>query len=482
MESVVKGLKSKIVVGAAGRGRDLAAAGVRVGLMVILLSAVAWAQDDPGVRVDGEARPAAASYPGTTTPAAKPVQAAAAEGTGPRLVNNVFFETDIKQVLADIASQTGTVIIPDETVQGFVTIEFRDMPLDRALRLVMLPGGFLSEEVEPGVFLITSPDPSGPNFQRLAQTAIVDLDYIICDDVKAQLPEMFSRFVKYDTNGTRVVITAPQALLDQAVAQIRQLDTAPLQLMIEALVVESSGASKDEFAIGAQDKYWGVDTAIGLLTHVGNASQILYRVLSLVTKDQASIKAMPRVIALEGRKSSFRVSVEQYFSLVSGRLGFEYVRLEAIEAAIGLTITPQVALADQMITCTIEPEVGDVTGTGPENLPIITKRTASTTVRVKDGEVIAIGGLLQEAKREIRRKIPILGDLPLIGGLFRSKDDTTDQREVTIFIVPHILDASGRFEGPLLPERLRAEGIVPPEPTAAVPVTPPQAADPSLRR
>jgi len=481
MESVVKEHKSSVGAELARAGRRLRKSRAWVVAAAVVVSALAaGAQDEPVVKSEGEARPVA-TYPAVTASAAQPVQGGAADAAPSKLVNNVFFETDIKQVLADIASQTGTVIIPDETVQGFVTIEFREMPLDRALRLVMLPGGFLSEEVEPGVFLITSPDPSGPNFQRLARTAVVDLDYITCDDVRAQLPDMFANMVKYDTNGTRVVITAPQSLLDQAVEQINALDSAPLQLMIEALVVESTGATRDEFAISAQDKYWGVDAATGLLTHVGDASAILYRILSLVTKDKASIKAMPRVVALEGRESNFRVSVEQYFSLVSGRLGFEYVRLEAIEAAIGLKIVPQVALKDRMITCQIEPEVGDVTGTGEENLPIITRRTASTTVRVADGEVIAIGGLLQEAKREIHRKIPILGDLPLIGGLFRSKEDTSDQREVTIFIVPHILDANGQFTGPLLPERLQQMGIEGPAPTAAEPVNR-RANDPGLRR
>jgi len=97
--------------------------------------------------------------------------------------------------------------------------------------------------------------------------------------------------------------------------------------------------------------------------------------------------------------------------------------------------------------------VGDVTGTGPNSLPIITRRTAETTVRIADGKVIAIGGLLQEVKRETERKIPLLGDLPLIGSLFRSTSKESHQREIIIFVVPHILDEAGGFEGPLLFQR-----------------------------
>jgi type II secretory pathway component GspD/PulD (secretin) len=107
-----------------------------------------------------------------------------------------------------------------------------------------------------------------------------------------------------------------------------------------------------------------------------------------------------------------------------------------------------------MVTCTIKPEVGDVTGVTGSNLPIITKRTAESTVRIADGEVIAIGGLLQDVRRETKRKIPLLGDLPLIGPLFRNTTTDNDTREVVIFIVPHILDQSGRFTGPLLLDRV----------------------------
>ena len=127
------------------------------------------------------------------------------------------------------------------------------------------------------------------------------------------------------------------------------------------------------------------------------------------------IRANPRIVAQEGQEAKVRVATEQYYQILTGRVGWEYVRLEKIEAPISLTITPRVVVGDGKVTCTIMSEVGDVPGLGPNNLPIITKRTAESTVRIGDGQVIAIGGLLQEIKREIQRKIPLLGDLPLGG-------------------------------------------------------------------
>jgi type II secretory pathway component GspD/PulD (secretin) len=136
--------------------------------------------------------------------------------------------------------------------------------------------------------------------------------------------------------------------------------------------------------------------------------------------------------------------------MLSGPVNYGYVTLQSIEAPINLTITPRVARQDNCVTCTLKPEVGDVTGTGPNNLPIITRRSVETTIRIGDGQIVAIGGLLQQVRQEIRRKIPFLGDLPLLGSLFRSTRTETNEREITIFIVPHILDDQGRFKGPLL--------------------------------
>ena len=96
-------------------------------------------------------------------------------------------------------------------------------------------------------------------------------------------------------------------------------------------------------------------------------------------------------------------------------------------------------------------------GRGANALPIITRRSATTTVRVGDGDIIAIGGLLQEMERQIRRKIPILGDIPILGQLFRSTEKTTDRRSVVILLVPHIMNEDGTFSGPLLLNRQPAD-------------------------
>lgn len=416
--------------------------------VALLLTSGSWGGAQP---------PALSTLEPEAAPAAnEETQAAAAVPLGPQgyaLVSNVFYDTDIRQALSDVAAQTGAIIIPDESVMGFVTLDLQDVPLERTLGLILMPGGYIYAEIEPGVYLVTSPDPSAPSFPRIARTEIVELDYIDSRELARLLPDMYTRFVKFDEVGNRVVVTAPQELLEATVTQIKSLDTPRLQIMIECLVVETSREALRDFQLSLQGRHVGVETGTGLITYVDQAEQLLHQLLWMVGERKAVIRANPRVVAQEGQEASVKVAVQQYFQIISGRVGWEYVRLESIEAAIGLTILPRVAAGDRKVTCTIVPEVGDVTGVGPNNLPIITKRTAESTVRIADGQVIAIGGLLQEVVREERRKIPLLGDLPIIGSLFRSTSTHHQQREIVIFIVPHILDEAGNFQGPLLFER-----------------------------
>ncbi len=98
------------------------------------------------------------------------------------------------------------------------------------------------------------------------------------------------------------------------------------------------------------------------------------------------------------------------------------------------------------ITCTVAPEVSNIVELDRlTGLPTLSSRRASTTVRVKDGETIMIGGLTQRQDYYTTRKIPILGDLPIIGALGRSKSRTSTNNELVILITPRLLTESGHL-------------------------------------
>ncbi|MCW3061450.1 MAG: type and secretion system protein, partial [Capsulimonas sp.] len=115
---------------------------------------------------------------------------------------------------------------------------------------------------------------------------------------------------------------------------------------------------------------------------------------------------------------------------------------------VKLSVTPLTG-GNGEITTRISPEVSNITELDLQTgLPVLSTRRADTTVRIKDGETIAIGGLSLDQEQTTRSKIPILGDIPLIGNLFRSKSESRVRTELVVFVTPHILTAEDLSTAP----------------------------------
>lgn len=384
------------------------------------------------------------------------------------LISNLFYETDIREALHDIAAQAGVNIIADDTVQGIISLEVRDMPLEECLRMMLVAGGYTFRRMD-GYYLVGAVDPSNPTFNLLSTTEYVKLNYINAKDVPKFLSKHFTPFVQVNEEVNTLTITASPEIIARIKEDIAKIDVAPQQIMIEALVTEISSEARKELGI---DWSWTWDTAYdravsaestgilgtgtletvkegfaGLLeeglslvyTGTGQlTSEALAHIKGLVQKGKIKIRANPRIATLNGKEAKIFVGKEEYYSIVTGPVTYPYTRLEAVEAGITLKITPYIADTGE-ITIKVEPEVSHIFTRTAEELPVISKRSASTTVRVKDGETIAIGGLLQKTETEVIKRFPILGYIPIINILFKSTKMVSDQTEVVIFVTPHIL-------------------------------------------
>jgi type II secretory pathway component GspD/PulD (secretin) len=119
--------------------------------------------------------------------------------------------------------------------------------------------------------------------------------------------------------------------------------------------------------------------------------------------------------------------------------GAEQFTVETVPVGVALLVRPRVH-DDSEITLKVHPVVSTVTAfIGPERIPQTASREADTTFRMKDGETIAIGGLIREEDLSIMRKVPLLGDLPLLGELFKSRTRNKKKSEVTVFLTARIL-------------------------------------------
>jgi type IV pilus assembly protein PilQ len=395
----------------------------------------------------------------------------------------------MRQALSDVAAQAGVIIIPDSTVQGTVTADLKDVPLERALSMLLQTGGFAFAKLD-GYYLVGAPDPANPNFYLLSATEVVDLKYVAPQTIAALLNGPYGRYLSaegftpptQETQGRertpprmpgtaataagapqlyRLVISAPRDMIARIKADIALLDQPPTQVMLEAVVLEvSEEALKNvgidwaarwiKFASRPSSIVSGgqtIATEAGSLTYSEISNTEMATLAALVENGKARLRANPRVATAEGQTAEIEVGKESYFAIVTGPVTFPYTTLEQIKSGILLRITPRVIEPEGIVVARIEPEVRDVTGKGPNGLPEITFRRASTNLRVKDGQSIVIGGLINEFTTRTRSKVPFLGDLPLLGKLFRRSSSRQSRTEVVIIITPHILDVAGRYAG-----------------------------------
>lgn len=257
---------------------------------------------------------------------------------------------------------------------------------------------------------------------------------------------------------------------------IAQLDTPTPQVMIEAEILEVSRSTLDRLGVE-----WGDST--GQLLTFSSASRTTAlpfkrtanregevptmtmgtvngpsAVLRLLEQDGSTkILARPRVLTLNNESAVMKIvantaiGVESTTATAAGTAGVITSTPQRVETGISLTVTPQVN-KDGYVTMYIEPAVTRPVASEffPGQFVDPQTRGASTVVRVKNGETAVIGGLLEKNDTTTHRKIPLLGDLPLLGAPFRSTSDTGADRELIVFITPHIV------QDPSIPQAVRA--------------------------
>lgn len=157
----------------------------------------------------------------------------------------------------------------------------------------------------------------------------------------------------------------------------------------------------------------------------------------------ARILAEPRLVAISGQEASFLAGGEFPIPVPQGD---ETTSIEFKEFGVSLRFTP-VVMSDGKISLRVAPSVSDVVETtlissGGVNFEVpntLTTRKLETTVQLHDGQTLALAGLLQDSLRETVTKIPGLGDLPIIGALFRSTGYTQSKTDLLIAVTPHLV-------------------------------------------
>ncbi len=354
------------------------------------------------------------------------------------LVTNVFMDTDIKQVLADIASVAHVVIIADDSVKPQnISIEFNKEPLDTALEKVALSGGLVWKERSDGVFLVSAGTPDSPLFREFAVTKRYMPSNMSAEALGELLSTSWKNYVKVDKAGNMITITAPQAVASKIEQDLQLIDAPLRQIVVDAVIIEMTADSGTETGFSWNMGKTGVSSDQEI--SYAKATELDFvKLKSLLSNGQAKMMANPRVSCFEGRETSLTVGKETYYTMLTGNNYYASTQIQKIPTGITLKVTVYVA-ADGFVTMKLDPEVGDFT-TSVSGSPTVTIRRASTTMRVKNGDTLVIGGLVQELESKNKNKIPVLGDLPLVGELFKSSSTSKSRTDVVMLITPHVTD------------------------------------------
>lgn len=309
-----------------------------------------------------------------------------------KLVTFNFVDTDIRDVFKMLSEKSDLNIVLDPSVTGKVTLALRDVSVEEATELILRVNNLSYHKIGNSL-LVASPE-------KLEAMIRAPLDI----DKPPPLPP-------------------PQP-----------------QVMLEARVVEISATGKRKLgfewpeALAAASTISTTET-MKITTFDLGAFDATLRILE--EKGKAKILANPRIATLNNKTAKMLIGDRVPYTVTTVSAGVATTEVRYIEAGISLQITPQIG-ADGFIIVNIKPTVSYISGWRGDN-PEIKTREATTTVRVKDGEMIVISGLLHEKETESWKKVPILGHIPVVSFFFSRKIKETEKTDLIITITPHIL-------------------------------------------
>lgn len=174
------------------------------------------------------------------------------------------------------------------------------------------------------------------------------------------------------------------------------------------------------------------------VTHFGSGISTVLK--ALVTRNLAKVLAEPNLLVKSGQRGNFLAGSKIPYSIVTSTGGTATTSIVFVDVGVRLNFAPEV-MENGTIHLKIDPaEVSSIQGTLAVNgYPIIDTREVRTDVELKDGESLILAGLLQEDTIKSMSKVPLLGDIPVLGALFRTTESEIKEKELVFFITPKIV-------------------------------------------
>lgn len=272
----------------------------------------------------------------------------------------------------------------------------------------------------------------------------------------------------------RLDVAVPQILIEVEMLEVGKGTAEKIGIKVGDTPLAFSGAQRktlipwDQNRILAKGATWedDVEYVSGLIDASGLTATLQF----LRTQTDTKNLARPRLLTLNNEPAQIKISTQEAIGVKtqtssSQSIATNSIEAERVETGVMLTVTPQADFETGDIVMAVVPRViqaktggtyNNVTFKDPE------ESGSQSILRVKTGETIVIGGLIRTDVSNTVTKVPFLGDIPLIGQAFRHKNESVSERELIIFITPHILSEKAGIKNPVIaPARLIREQEMP---------------------
>lgn len=363
------------------------------------------------------------------------------------LVTLFALNADLRELLREFTRETGQVVLVDAEVERAVSLCLQEMPPEEVLHAIANAYGLELGKAN-GVWVMSegAVDSLGAYLQSSSET--IPLRYISAASARNSLPEFLLKYLRVNAGENSLTVAGPPALVQKVREDLRKIDQPVPHVQVDALIVEFTDTRESETAL----RLLGADAHNTVRVHT-DTGDITYRIFgaprtdietrlrALVADGKVRIRATPSAVALNGQSARIfsgqqRYIKADYFEEWSQAF---ITRVIPVDIGVSLEMTCWVG-AEGVILATVAPQVTAVAELDVRTgLPTVSTRRAETTVLLRDGETLFIGGLKLQQQDTLTRKVPILGDLPLLGGLFRARSARSTTTELAVFLTPRII-------------------------------------------
>lgn len=346
-------------------------------------------------------------------------------------------DADIRGVLKLLADKSGFNIITDSDISGRTNIFVKDMPLWDAIDMI-LKSNNLAYQKKGSTLIVSSQDRSA----SLVSTEIIKLKYANVNSIKETVRSFLSSVgnLQFDSERNFLIITDTTSSLDRIKKLLEELDCPVAQVMLEAKVMEVSSDALEKYGIKWNES---ITASYSLPSSFAINNPVLAATLNMLQqKGKAKILANPKIATLNNQPARILIGDRVPYSITTySAQGVAQVTINFVEAGIKLYILPQITDGG-FITTTIRPEVSSYVWRG--DIPQVSTREIESTIRVKDGETIIIGGLKNNKEVTSVSKVPILGWIPVLEWFFTYQNKEMVESEIIVMITPHILPVESK--------------------------------------